>query len=158
MSKKKIAVFPGSFDPFTVGHKKLVLRALPLFDKIVVAIGDNSDKHCMFALEQRKKMIEQAFEGVAGVETAVYSCLTTDFCKKTGARYILRGLRNFSDFEYEKNIADINLDLDSEIETVFLLTDKEDSNISSSFVREMIRFDKDVSKYLPFDLKTIVGK
>ncbi|MBR1627465.1 MAG: pantetheine-phosphate adenylyltransferase [Bacteroidales bacterium] len=144
-----VALFPGSFDPVTKGHESIVKKALPMFDKIIVAIGENTSKKTMFSLEDRLKWLKETFADCDNVEIDSYNCLTTDYCRQKNAKFILRGLRDTADFQYEKNISDINTMLDPEIETVFLLADKQDSSISSSFVREMIMFGKDVREFLP---------
>ena len=134
----KKAIFPGSFDPITNGHVDIVQRAIPLFDEIVIAIGINSDKKYMFSLEERKRFIEKTFENERSVSVQTYKGLTVDFCKSIDASFILRGLRNPADFEFEKAIAHTNRSL-SEIETVFLLTSTETSFIGSSVVRDVIQ-------------------
>ncbi|MHC5309365.1 pantetheine-phosphate adenylyltransferase [Myroides sp. LJL116] len=146
------AVFPGSFDPITNGHVDIINRALPLFDKIVVAIGVNSDKKYMFSLEQRKHFIEQAFKGNPQIEVVTYEGLTTDFCEKIDAQFILRGLRNPADFEFEKAIAHTNRFL-TKMETVFLLTAASTSFISSSIVRDVIRNKGDYTKLVPSSVR-----
>ncbi len=146
---KRIAVFPGSFDPFTVGHESVVRRALPLFDEIVVAIGYNSQKSGFFPLDKRKAWIEQVFLDEKKVSITTYQGLTVDFCKKLGANFILRGLRTAADFEYECPIAHLNNTMLKQLETVFLLTEQEHSSISSSIVREIFRHGGDVSKFVP---------
>jgi len=144
----KRAVFPGSFDPITLGHVDIINRALPLFDEIVVAIGVNAGKKYMFSLEDRKKFIEDAFADKPKIKVMTYEGLTVDFCKNNDIEFILRGLRNPADFEFEKAIAQTNRKL-SGIETVFLLTSAETSFISSSIVRDIIRNDGDISKLVP---------
>ena len=152
---KRIAVFPGSFDPITKGHENILLRALPLFDEIIVAIGVNADKKSFFTLEQREKWIRQVFKNESKVKTASYTGLTIDFCKKMNALYILRGLRTFSDFDYEKTIAQNNKILAPEIETVFIMPISELSAINSTVVRDIIRNGADASMFVPkgVDLK-----
>lgn len=145
----KIAVFPGSFDPFTVGHESVIKRALPLFDKIIIAIGENTAKQSFFPLEQRLKWIRMTFADVQAIEVDSYSGLTVDYCKRKDARFILRGLRTAVDFEYERTIAHTNKDVSQGIETVFLLTESSHSHINSSVVREIIKYGGDVSKFLP---------
>ncbi len=134
----KKAIFPGSFDPITLGHYDIIKRSLPLFDEIVVAIGINAEKKYMFTLEDRKRFIEEAFADEPKISVVTYEGLTIDFCKKIKAQFILRGLRNPADFEFEKAIAHTNRRL-SKIETVFLLTAAKTSYISSSIVRDVIR-------------------
>ena len=147
--EKKIALFPGSFDPITKGHKSIVERALPMFDKIVVAVGTNTAKNSVFPLEKRIEWIEKTFAQYDNVEVVTFNSLTVDFCREIGAKYILRGLRNSTDFQYERNIARINQELDSEIETIFLMTKPDDAAISSSLVRETLSFGRDVSQFIP---------
>jgi pantetheine-phosphate adenylyltransferase len=132
------AIFPGSFDPITLGHYDLIKRSIPLFDEIVVAIGINAEKKYMFSLEERKQFIEASFADEPTVTVVTYEGLTIDLCKKLKANFILRGLRNPADFEFEKAIAHTNRKL-SKIETVFLLTASKTSYISSSIVRDVIR-------------------
>ena len=134
----KKAIFPGSFDPITLGHQDIINRALPLFDEIVIAIGVNADKKYMFSLEDRKRFIEKTFENEPKISVITYEGLTIDLCHKINANFILRGLRNPADFEFEKAIAHTNRRL-SKIETVFLLTAAKTSYISSSIVRDVIR-------------------
>ena len=134
----KKAIFPGSFDPITLGHQDIINRALPLFDEIVIAIGVNADKKYMFSLEERKRFIEKTFQNEPKISVITYEGLTIDLCHKINANFILRGLRNPADFEFEKAIAHTNRHL-SKIETVFLLTAAKTSYISSSIVRDVIR-------------------
>ena len=150
--EKKIALFPGSFDPITKGHKSIVERALPMFDKIVVAVGTNTAKNSVFPLEKRIEWIEKTFSQYDNVEVVTFNSLTVDFCREIGAKYILRGLRNSTDFQYERNIARINQELDSEIETIFLMTKPDDAAISSSLVREILSFGRDVSQFIPEEI------
>ena len=145
----KIAVFPGSFDPITTGHVDLVKRALPLFDKIVVAVGVNTQKKYLFPLETRLSWLEKVFEDMPKVEVASFENLTAHFCQKIGARYLLRGLRNSSDFDYEKTISQLNHIIGDNIETVFLISKPEFSHISSTIVREIIKGEGDISKFVP---------
>lgn len=142
------AIFPGSFDPITLGHYDIIERGLTLFDELVIGIGINSDKKYMFSLEERKRFIEHTFAGEKKIKVMTYEGLTVDFCKEIGAEFILRGLRNPADFEFEKAIAHTNRHL-SEIETVFLLTSSGKSYISSSIVREVIRNGGDYTKLVP---------
>ena len=144
----KRALFPGSFDPITLGHYDIITRALDLFDEIVVAIGVNGDKNYMFTVEQRKEFIEKAFADEPKVKVTTYQGLTVDFCKEICAQFILRGLRNPADFEFEKAIAHTNRKL-SQIETVFLLTAARTSFISSSIVRDVIRNHGDYTVLVP---------
>jgi pantetheine-phosphate adenylyltransferase len=145
---KKTAVFPGSFDPLTLGHTDVINRAIPLFDEIIIAIGTNSSKKYMFTLEQRKEFIEKTYKEVPNVVVDTYEGLTIDYCKKVDSQYILRGLRNPADFEFEKAIAQTNRKM-SEIETVFLLTSADTSYISSSIVRDILVNKGDVSMFVP---------
>ncbi len=142
------AVFPGSFDPLTLGHVDIIQRALPLFEKLIIAIGVNSEKKSMFSLEDRITAIERTFEGEAKIEVTSYNGLTVDFCKSVNANFLVRGLRNSADFEFEKTIANTNRAL-SDIETVFLLTASGKSFISSSIVREIAKYNGDISKLVP---------
>ncbi|MCB0423989.1 MAG: pantetheine-phosphate adenylyltransferase [Mangrovimonas sp.] len=148
----KRALFPGSFDPITLGHYDIILRGIKLFDEVVVAIGINSEKKYMFSLEQRKDFIEKAFKNHPQVKVVTYEGLTIDFCKKINAQFILRGLRNPADFEFEKAIAHTNRKL-SKIETVFLLTSSKTSFISSSIVRDVIRNHGDYTQLVPDSVK-----
>ncbi|GGH39679.1 phosphopantetheine adenylyltransferase [Mangrovimonas yunxiaonensis] len=142
------AIFPGSFDPITLGHYDIIKRGVKLFDEIVVAIGVNADKKYMFSLEERKQFIEASFKDEHKVKVVTYEGLTVDFCKEIDAQFILRGLRNPADFEFEKAIAHTNRKL-SKIETVFLLTAAKTSFISSSIVRDVIRNHGDYRKLVP---------
>lgn len=150
---EKIALFPGSFDPLTIGHESIVNRALPLFDRIIIAIGYNSDKDGFFSLDERMKWIGKVFEKEKKVEIKSYKGLTVDFCKKVGANFILRGLRTSSDFEYERAIAQMNKVMLPEIETVFLLTLPEHTHINSTVVREIIRLGGDARAFIPEKIK-----
>ncbi|HEX9979894.1 MAG TPA: pantetheine-phosphate adenylyltransferase [Flavobacterium sp.] len=142
------AVFPGSFDPITLGHYDIIRRSIPLFDEIVVAIGVNADKKYMFPIEERKRFIEESFKDAPSVSVVTYEGLTIDLCRKANAEFILRGLRNPADFEFEKAIAHTNRKL-SKIETVFLLTAANTSYISSSIVRDVIRNGGDYTVLVP---------
>ncbi|MBT7850972.1 MAG: pantetheine-phosphate adenylyltransferase [Flavobacteriaceae bacterium] len=144
----KKAIFPGSFDPITLGHLDIVNRGVTLFDEVIIAIGENSSKDYMFSLEQRNRFIVDAFKDNPKVKVVSYQGLTTEFCKEIGVDFILRGLRNPADFEFEKAIAHTNRQL-SKVETVFLLTSTQTSFISSSIVREIIRFKGDYKKLVP---------
>lgn len=145
----RIAVFPGSFDPITLGHHDIVSRALPLFDKIIVAVGRNATKKYMFSEAQRIAWIEETYKDEPKVEVRQYSGLTTRFCEEVGAQFILRGLRNPADFEFEKAIAQTNRKLKTDLETVFLLTSSGFSSISSSIVRDVILNEGDYSQFVP---------
>lgn len=144
-----IAVFPGSFDPITRGHLAVLNATLPLFDKIYVAIGVNADKRGCFSLEQRKEWIRACVEQNEKVEVIDYDCLTVDLCKRLNAKYLVRGLRNPIDFQYEKDIAEANKVLWPELETIFIPTRPEYSCISSSVVRDVYRHGGDCSHFLP---------
>jgi len=148
------ALFPGSFDPLTLGHYDIIKRGVTLFDELVIAIGINADKKYMFSLEERVKFIEEAFKDEPKIKVTTYQGMTVDFCKKIEASFILRGLRNPADFEFEKAIAHTNRKL-SEIETVFLLTSSGKSYISSSIVRDVIRNGGDYTGLVP---ETVVVK
>ena len=144
----KRAIFPGSFDPITLGHYDIIQRGISLFDEVIIAIGENAEKSYMFTMEQRMGFIKEAFKDEKRIRVAAYSGLTVDFCKKVHADFILRGLRNPADFEFEKAIAHTNRKL-SEIETVFLLTSSGKSYISSSIVRDVIRNGGDYTGLVP---------
>ena len=145
----KIAVFPGSFDPITIGHVSLIRRALPLFDKIVIGIGINTSKNKLYPLSQRVEWINQVFKDEDKIEVQEFDGLTVDFCRKIEAKHIIRGLRNAADFDYEKTIAQLNHELNDEIETVFLMSRPRYSHISSTIVREIIRVKGDASSLVP---------
>ena len=145
---ERTALFAGTFDPFTKGHHALIKRALPLFDKIIIAIGNNSGKKCMFSVDERVAAIEKLYSGENRIEVKVYNCLTVDFARETCATALLRGVRSVKDFEYERELADINLKLGG-IETVLLISEAEYAAVSSSVVRELITYGKDVSQFLP---------
>ncbi len=144
----KKAIFPGSFDPITNGHYDIIKRGVSLFDEVIVAIGVNAEKKYMFSLEERKRFIEEAFKEEPKVRVITYSGLTIDLCKKENAEFILRGLRNPADFEFEKAIAHTNRMM-SKIETVFLLTAARTSFISSSIVRDVLRNGGDITQLVP---------
>ena len=146
---EKIAVFAGSFDPFTEGHESIVNRAMPLFDKIFIAIGHNTSKEGFFPLEKRLEWIRKVFEGIQVIEIDYYTGLTIEYCKKVKATHLLRGLRTSSDFEYERAMAQLNKAMFSSIESVFLLTLPEHTPINSSIVREILRHGGDASQFLP---------
>ncbi|WP_282068791.1 pantetheine-phosphate adenylyltransferase [Olleya namhaensis] len=147
------ALFPGSFDPITLGHYDIIKRGIKLFDEVIVAIGVNSEKKYMFSLEERKRFLEDTFKDEPKVKIVTYKGLTIDFCKVVDAQFILRGLRNPADFEFEKAIAHTNRKL-SKIETVFLLTAARTSYISSSIVREVIRNNGDYTVLVPDSVRT----
>lgn len=146
---KKIALFPGSFDPITTGHEAIVHRAVNLFDEVHVAIGVNSKKQSLFSLEQRTAWLKEMFAAYPNVKVTHYQTLTVNYCKSLGANFILRGLRNSVDFNYEKSIAQMNKALSPEVETVFLLTSPELSAINSSIVREIYINGGDISSFIP---------
>ena len=149
MAEPRIAVFPGSFDPITTGHVDIVRRALPLFDKIIVGIGVNSQKQTLFDLGLRRSWIEEVFKNEPAISVDVFEGLTVHFCKKVNARYLVRGLRNASDFDYEKTISQLNHIVGDQVETVFLISRPEFSHISSTIVREIIKGKGDASSFLP---------
>ncbi len=149
---QKIAIFPGSFDPFTIGHESIVNRALPMFDKIVIMIGYNANKKSFYSIEKRLKWINQVFQNEERVEVQKYDGLTVDFCKKVDAKYILRGIRTSSDFEYERAIAQVNKKMHPEIESVFLLTLPEHTPVMATIVRDIVYHGGDASMFLPDSL------
>lgn len=146
---ERIAVFAGSFDPFTAGHENVVKRALSMFDRIIIAIGYNTNKKGFFPLNRRTEWIQQVFADDDRVAVDHYDGLTVDYCRKVGARYMLRGLRTAADFEYERAIAQINKAMAPEIESVFLLTSPEHTPINSTIVRDIIRHGGNAGKFLP---------
>jgi pantetheine-phosphate adenylyltransferase len=145
----RICLFPGTFDPITLGHVDVVRRAVSLFDKLVIGVGINSSKQPMFSVEQRCGWINEIFGDDPRIEATGYSGLTVNYCQEIGARYILRGIRYVSDFEYEKAIADMNRALASEVETIFLTGAPEYSTVSSTIVRDVMRNGGDVSRFVP---------
>ena len=147
--EKRIAVFPGSFDPITKGHEHIILRATLLFDEVIVAMGVNTSKNYLFSTEKRLEWLNKTFDGVDGVSVASYEGLTVDFCEKIGARFMLRGLRNSKDFEYEQTIAQMSRGLNSNIETILMCTDPEFGAINATVVREIIKNKGDVSAFVP---------
>ncbi len=146
---KKIAVFPGSFDPFTIGHEGIVRRALELFNEIIIAVGANALKKSYYSLETRKEMIAKVFSDEPRVKVDHYEGLTVDYCVKKGAKYILRGLRTAADFEFERAIAQVNKALKSDVESVFLLTIPEHASVTSTIVRDIIRSGGDAYQFVP---------
>lgn len=148
---KKI-VFPGSFDPITLGHVDLVRRAVPLFDTIIVAIGQNSQKNTLYSLEQRISWLEACFADEPKIQVKHFQGLTAHFCQEIGAKYILRGLRNASDFDYEKTISQLNSIVGGGLETIFLISEPQYSHISSTIVREIIKGNGDASQFLPAEV------
>ena len=145
----RICLFPGTFDPVTLGHTDIINRALPLFDKIIVGIGLNAAKAPMFTPEQRLQWIKDIYKDEERVSGAIYEGLTIDFCQQLGAKFILRGIRYVSDFEYEKTIADANRTLDKHIETVFLTGEPKYTSVASTIVRDIIRNGGNASPFLP---------
>jgi len=147
-AKKKIAIFPGTFDPFTAGHANVVKRALKMFDEIVIAIGFNANKRTFFTVEQRIRMIQKYYASDQRIRVEAYDILTVDFAVQIGADHIIRGIRTVADMEYERTIADVNLKI-SGIDTLLLFTLPELTSVSSSICRELLRFGKDISMMLP---------
>lgn len=153
MSEKKIALFPGSFDPFTKGHEDIVLRGLRIFDEIIISIGYNREKSARyFPIERMVKYIEDTFQDYPAIRVVTYAELTAEFARRNGANYLLRGIRNTTDFEYENSISQINRKLFSELESVFLITSPQFAWISSSIIREVHGYGGDVSEFLPYRL------
>ncbi|MDH5379853.1 MAG: pantetheine-phosphate adenylyltransferase [Cyclobacteriaceae bacterium] len=148
----KIAIFPGSFDPFTKGHEDIVLRGLQIFDKIIIAVGYNSNKTRHFDIEKMLSKINGHYHNNSNIEVITYNELTAHLAIKHKAEFLLRGLRNTTDFEYENSISQVNRDLNKKLETVFLITSPEYAAINSSIVREVHKYGGDVSKYLPFTI------
>ncbi len=146
---ERIAVFPGSFDPVTRGHESIIQRALPLFDRIIVAIGENNEKRSLFPIEKRLGWLRSIFADEPRISAETYQGLTIDFCRKVGSRIILRGLRTSADFEFERGIAQINKQMYPDLETVFILCNPEFSSLSSSIVRDIYRNQGDVSRFIP---------
>ncbi len=150
---KKIAVFPGTFDPFTRGHENILNRALPLFDHIIIAIGVHSHKQTLFSREQRIEMIRKMYRNEPMITVDSYDGLTIDYCVKAGAQYLLRGLRTAADFEYERAIAQINRKMNPSIETVFLLAIPEYTPLNSTIIRDILRHGGDARQFLPEGLE-----
>jgi pantetheine-phosphate adenylyltransferase len=148
---KKIAFFPGSFDPFTKGHEDIVLRGLSLFDEVIIGIGHNANKQRYFPIEKMTAWIENTFKNMA-VKVIVYNDLTAKIAEENGAKFLLRGLRNTTDFEYENSIAQVNRHLVDGLDTVFLITSPDLAPISSSIVRELHKYQADITKFLPYPL------
>jgi pantetheine-phosphate adenylyltransferase len=148
-----IAVFPGTFDPITIGHVSIVLRALPLFERIIIGMGVNNSKKTMFSIEQRENWIQEAFAGQPKVKVVAFEGLTYDLCKREGATFILRGLRNSTDHGFERSIALMNRQL-GQVETIFLPSAPEHAHISSTIVREILANKGDVSTLVPMDMRT----
>jgi pantetheine-phosphate adenylyltransferase len=149
----KRAVFPGSFDPITLGHENVIRRAIPMFDEIIIAIGQNIEKKNHFSLENRMRWIQETFADCNTVKIDYYSGLTVDYCKKVEANYILRGLRTSADFEFERTVGQVNKKLYPGVETVFLLTTPEYTSINSSIVRDVYKNGGDVSVFIPKGIK-----
>ncbi len=145
----KIAVFPGTFDPITLGHLNIIERGLKIFDKVYIAIGFNPNKKTIFNLEMRKEWLIAMFKDDPKIEVVSYEGLTVDLCRKVNAKFILRGLRSFEDFEYEKRIAYVNSELMHDLESVFLYSNVAFGNVSSSLVREILSCNGDISKFVP---------
>jgi pantetheine-phosphate adenylyltransferase len=146
---QRIALFPGTFDPITIGHLDIIHRALPLFDKLIIGIGRNANKSAMFSEEKRMKWIQEIFGDNPNVSVSVYEGLTVECCRKVGANFIVRGIRYVNDFEYEKAIADMNRSLDSRIETVFLTCLPQFTSVASTLVRDVIRNGGNARQFLP---------
>ena len=145
----RIALFPGTFDPITIGHLDIIYRAMPLFDKLYIGIGRNASKQSMYSEDQRMRWIQEIFRDNPGVSVVVYEGLTVDACRRVGARFIVRGIRYVNDFEYEKAIADMNRSLDNNIETVFLTCLPQYTSVASTLVRDVLRNGGDVKQFLP---------
>ena len=149
----KIAIFPGSFDPITAGHVDIVKRAVPLFDQIIVAIGVNNQKKYLFPFDQRMEWLKSVFINQPTVKVDSYEGLTAHYCSKVGAKYMIRGLRNASDFDYEKTISQLNNIVGQGLETIFLISHPKYSHISSTIVREIIKGKGDASPFLPEEIQ-----
>lgn len=149
---KRTALFPGTFDPFTIGHQSLVARGLELVDEIIIAIGVNDEKSTYFSIDKRLDHIKQLYKTNPRVRVETYNTLTVDFAREMNTRFILRGIRTVNDFEYEKTIADVSRKL-AGIETFILFTESEHTHISSSIVRELLRYGKDVSQFVPKEIE-----
>ncbi|MGX5689846.1 pantetheine-phosphate adenylyltransferase [Arcticibacter tournemirensis] len=145
----KIALFPGSFDPVTIAHVDIMQRSISLFDKVIIGVGANSNKQPMLPVETRVKILENVFENDPKIEVMPYEGLTINFCKRLGALYMIRGIRTVSDFEYEKAIAQMNHELEPDIESIFILSNPGYSSISSTIVRDILRHKGDISKFVP---------
>lgn len=145
----RICLFPGTFDPVTLGHTDIISRALPLFDKIIVGIGLNSSKAPMFSAQQRMLWFKEIYAGEPKVEANIYEGLTVNYCREIGAKFILRGIRFVSDFEYEKTIADANRMMDKNIETIFLTGEPQYTSVASTIVRDILKHHGDASPFLP---------
>ena len=148
----KIAVFPGSFSPFSLGHKAVVDSALPLFDKVIIAVGNNPKKNQYFSIKKRLKWINDVYKNMPKISVERYEGLTVDFCKTVNANFIVRGLRDSHDFKFEKNIAQMNKKLNAEIETIFIITPPDLSHISSTILRDIIKNGGDISTFIPKEI------
>jgi pantetheine-phosphate adenylyltransferase len=153
-----IAIFPGSFDPFTLGHQDIVLRAAKLFDKVVVAIGYNTSKNYLLQAETRLYIAQQVFDGDEKVEVMLFDSLTVDLCSRLGARYIVRGLRSGTDFDYERNIAMMNASLNRKVETIFLISNPSYAGLTSTIVREIYKYGGDISGFVPEAALPFLGR
>lgn len=149
---KKVAIFPGSFDPFTRGHESVVLRSLPLFDKVIIAIGNNSSKRGFFTVDERIELIKMVFTNQPQVEVQSYDGLTVDFCRSVNAKFMLRGIRTAADFEYERAVAQMNKSMLPDVESVILLTTPELTPVNSTIVRDILLHGGDVSQFLPVNM------
>lgn len=156
MNQSRIAVFPGFFDPVTRGHEAIVKRAIPLFEKIIVAVGNNTSKSNFFSLNQRMDFLKKTFMNEQKVEVHEFSGLTVDFCRSVGASVILRGLRSVSDFEYEKNIAQMNRAMVPDLETLFLLTDPEFTAFTSTIARDIIKYGGNIKPFVPVAIHQMI--
>lgn len=154
----RICLFPGTFDPVTLGHTDIIDRALPLFDKLVIGIGRNTNKQPMFSEQQRLEWLKEIYRGNDKVEAIVYDGLTVDCCKQVGANFILRGIRYVNDFEYEKAIADMNRSIAANIETIFLTCLPQYTSVASTLVRDVLKNGGDVSKFLPEAVNKTISK
>jgi pantetheine-phosphate adenylyltransferase len=150
---KKIALFPGSFDPFTKGHEDIILRGLNIFDEIIIAIGYNSQKRRHFEIEDMLEKIESCFSGYTNIKVDKYSELTAAYADRHNVNYLLRGLRNTTDFEYENSIAQVNMHLVEHLETIFLITSPKYAHISSTIIREVHQYGGDISNLIPYELE-----
>jgi len=155
---KRIALFPGSFDPITIGHESIVRRSVGLFDEIIVSVGENSTKQGFFSMETRLEWLRLVFEDLPSVKVSTYKGLTVDYCREVGAGFILRGLRTAADFEFERSIGQMNKKMLPAIETVFLLSTPENTPISSSIIRDILRFGGDASDFVPARLRELINK
>ena len=153
---KRICLFPGTFDPVTLGHTDIIDRALPLFDKLVIGIGRNINKVPMFSEQQRLQWVRDIYKGNPKVDAVIYEGLTVECCKQVGANFILRGIRYVNDFEYEKAIADMNRSLENNIETIFLTCLPQYTSVASTLVRDVLKNGGDVSRFLPLEVNETI--